>query len=269
MRRGLAPLDSRSLGDALAATEDALLGGRVRLLQPARGHRVTVDTLLLASFAAKARPSPRRLVDLGAASGALALVIASLADVARSELVERDPRLVALGRENLARAGLAGEAWEVDLARGLPAALHGAADLVVANPPYHPRAPAERPDRVRQAAREGELSPFLAAASAALGRRGLAAFVYPARSLSALLAGATARGLAAKRLRFVHARAADPARVALVELRRGREGGLVVEPPLHEWEASGVRSAEVAALVEGRLPLPRSGARQIPSSRSR
>ncbi|MBM4362031.1 MAG: methyltransferase, partial [Deltaproteobacteria bacterium] len=98
--------------------------------------------------------------------------------------------------------------------------------------------------------------------------RGLAAFVYPARSLSSLLAGATARGLAAKRIRFVHARASDPARVALVELRRGREGGLVVEPPLVEWDASGARSPEVAELVEGRL-TPGFAERQTPSNRSR
>jgi tRNA1(Val) A37 N6-methylase TrmN6 len=41
--------------------------------------------------------------------------------------------------------------------------------------------------------------------------------------------------LVPKRLRFVHARNDEPARLALVELRAARPGGLVIEPPLVEW----------------------------------
>jgi hypothetical protein len=49
----------------------------------------------------------------------------------------------------------------------------------------------------------------------------------------------------------VHAFADCAARLALVELRRAKPGGLVVEPPLVEWTARNVRSPEVGALVEG------------------
>ena len=38
-------------------TEDALLGGRVRLLQPARGYRVAIDAVLLAAAMALRVPS--------------------------------------------------------------------------------------------------------------------------------------------------------------------------------------------------------------------
>jgi tRNA1(Val) A37 N6-methylase TrmN6 len=33
----------------------------------------------------------------------------------------------------------------------------------------------------------------------------------------------------------VHARDDEPARLALIELRAARPGGLVIEPPLIEW----------------------------------
>jgi tRNA1(Val) A37 N6-methylase TrmN6 len=77
--------------------------------------------------------------------------------------------------------------------------------------------------------------------------------VYPAPALPELLAAAAASNLVAKRLRFVQAFVTSPARLALVELRRAKPRGLVVEPPLVEWNAPSVRSAEVAALVAGTL----------------
>jgi len=55
-----------------------------------------------------------------------------------------------------------------------------------------------------------------------------------------------------KRLRFVHADASTPARVALIELRRAKPGGLVVLPPLFEWAEKGIRTPEVALILAGK-----------------
>src|SRR5688572_13064356 len=83
-------------------TEDTLLGGRVRLLQPARGHRVGTDAVLLAA-AAPVRPGDL-VIDVGAASGAVGLMIAARV-AAALVFVERDPVLGGLCRRN---AGLNG-----------------------------------------------------------------------------------------------------------------------------------------------------------------
>ena len=56
-------------------TEDALLGGRVRLLQPRRGYRVAVDAVLLA--AAIDAAAGERVLDLGAGVGAVGLCLAA------------------------------------------------------------------------------------------------------------------------------------------------------------------------------------------------
>ena len=58
-----------------APTEDALLGGRIRLLQPPRGYRVAVDAVLLAA-AVDAAPGDR-VLDLGAGVGAVGLCLAA------------------------------------------------------------------------------------------------------------------------------------------------------------------------------------------------
>src|ERR1041385_7667606 len=88
------------------AVRDALFGGALAIWQPVSGYRVNVDTLLLARFAADCRPRARRLVDLGAGVGALALSYAFLARAARVALVEREPTLSDLVQRNLAEANV-------------------------------------------------------------------------------------------------------------------------------------------------------------------
>jgi tRNA1(Val) A37 N6-methylase TrmN6 len=241
-----------SAGASGTAEADALFAGRLTLLQPRRGYRVNVDTLLLAGFATVARPRARRVVDLGAGVGALGLAYAFLGSAGRLDLVERDPVLARLSAENLVRAGATGESHLVDLERdGLPPALRGAADVVLSNPPFFPPEAGTAANGAKRGARSGPLSPFLRASEAALGRRAYAFFAYPAPALPGLLAAASATSLVAKRLRFVHAFATGPARLVLVELRRAKPGGLVVEAPLIEWAAPRIRSPEVAALLAG------------------
>lgn len=237
---------------------DHLFDGALSLREPGRGYRVTVDTLILASFAAEARPRARVLVDLGAGVGALALCLHHLAMVGEMSLVEREASLCDLSRENLAAARRPGVVLCADLADGLPAQLRGVADVVVCNPPFFAEQAGQRGQTLRSRARSGEVSPFLVAAAAALGRRGAAFFVYPAPALADFLASAGRAALVAKRLRLVHAFPHSPARLVLVELRRAKPGGLVVEPPLVEWDAPGIRSAALGRVVSGARAEPRS-----------
>jgi tRNA1Val (adenine37-N6)-methyltransferase len=216
-----------------ATTTDTLLGGALRLLQPKTGYRVNVDSLLLVAFAGPRRVE--RVVDLGAGVGALGLLALKRGIAKRALLIEADPKLVLLARENLLRGGFEGEARELDLTRSKLG--ESALPLVLCNPPYYP-AHSHRPAQsaAKAAARSGDVSPFLRAASATLARKtGRALFSYPAPQLPELLRRAEQVGLVAKRLRFVHAREDQPARLALIELRAARPGGLVVEPPLVEW----------------------------------
>jgi tRNA1Val (adenine37-N6)-methyltransferase len=238
-----------------ATTEDALLEGKLRLRQPADGYRVNVDALLLAAFAAEG-PVAKLAIDLGAGVGSIGLVLHAVGAAHRLILVEREADLVDFARDNLERAKARGEVVRIDLGlERLPATLRERADLVVSNPPFFTEGSARRQKHPQTArARTGSLEPFVLAAARALrGTRGRAVFAYPARSMTELFAAATEAGLVPKRLRLVHARPGEPARLALVELRRARPGGLVVEPPLFEWAGVRARSEELADIVAGRF----------------
>ena len=112
--------------DAVIA-EDALLGGRVRLRQPRRGHRAGTDAVLLAALAA-----PREgetVYDLGAGVGAVGLAIAARA-AARVVFVEREPVLAALCRENIALNRLEARARVIEADLLAPAAARRERGLV-------------------------------------------------------------------------------------------------------------------------------------------
>ena len=132
---------------AAAHTTDTLLHGRLALAQPAHGFRVNLDAVLLAAFAATARP-PRPVrrghppfpaaVDLGAGTGAVGLLLRHAGLVGRCLLVEAEPDLAALARANARANDLAATVpvWEGDLRLALPHDWLGRCHLVVANPPY-------------------------------------------------------------------------------------------------------------------------------------
>ncbi len=67
-------------------TEDAFLGGQLRLLQPKSGHRAGHDAVLLAAATA-ARPG-ERVVDFGAGVGTAGLAVAKRVGGIRLALVE-------------------------------------------------------------------------------------------------------------------------------------------------------------------------------------
>lgn len=205
---------------------------RFTLHQPEKktGYRVNADAFLLADFAG-APKRVRHAVDLGAGVGAVGLSLLHADRAERVSLVEIDETLVPLAARNIEDNGWVhrAEIIHADVAR-----LHANADLVVCNPPYvepgRGRAPAPSVARARQ----GALATFLDCARRILGRRARACFVYPAIEATTLLASLRERGLEPKRLQFVHARLAAPARVLLVECAAGKPGGLVVCPPVIE-----------------------------------
>ncbi len=217
-------------------TRDALHAGRVVLVQPARGHgyRANVDALHLAAFAG-GRGTVRHAWDLGAGVGAVGLSLLFQGSASRVTFVERDPFVASLAESNLIENGWRerGTVLHADVASGdmFP---RGEADLVVSNPPYVPEGRGRPPKAATRSARSGDVLAFLACARVLLARRGRAVFVYPAVELVSFLSAARSRGLEPKRLRFVHGRSGDVARIVLLELAAGKPGGLVVDPPLVE-----------------------------------
>src|SRR5215212_1794711 len=88
-------------------TEDAFLGGQLRLRQLKSGHRAGHDAMLLAA----ATPARRgdRVVDFGAGVGAAGLAVARRVAGIELALVEMDEELAGLARANAAANDIAAD----------------------------------------------------------------------------------------------------------------------------------------------------------------
>jgi len=172
-------------------TDDAVLGGRLRLRQPKRGHRVGHDAILLA--AATAAKAGEHVVEFGAGVGAAGLALAHRQPQATITLVEIDPDLSQLATENAARNGIA-ERVRVLAAdvEALDTRQLAKADRVLMNPPFNdPRRQTVSPDpkrRLAHVAEPGLLTRWMAKAAALLRDRGVVTLIWRADDLDSMLA---------------------------------------------------------------------------------
>ena len=249
-------------------SDDAVLGGALRLLQPRRGHRVGHDAILLA--AASGGASGEHAVDLGAGVGAAGLALARRIPGLRVTLVEVDPALAALAAVNAERNGLADRvrAVALDVAAAsrafagaeLPA---GSADHVLMNPPFHEAGRAQAsPDPVRRrahAASADTLTVWIATARRLLVPGGSLTLIWRADGLAPVLDAIDA-GFGGIVVLPVHARPDAAAVRILVRAVSGSRAPLALRPPLVLAEAGGRPSAAAEAVLRDAVALTMPGA---------
>jgi tRNA1(Val) A37 N6-methylase TrmN6 len=223
---------------ALATTDDAVLGGRLKLLQPFRGHRAGHDAILLAAAA----PSSTHAVDLGAGVGTAGLALLARKAAERVTLVEIDADLAALARENAARNGFkdraevaATDALKLGRKGGAASPAPAGADLVLMNPPFND--PGRRnvsPDPSRRRAHnanDADLDQWASAAERLLAPNGRLVLIHRPEAIEAILATLKGRFGAAE-LIPIFPRADAPAIRLIVRTIKGRRSPPALLPGL-------------------------------------
>jgi tRNA1(Val) A37 N6-methylase TrmN6 len=245
-------------------TDDAVLGGRLRLTQQRRGHRVGHDAILLA--AATGARAGDKVFDLGSGVGAAGLALAVRVPGVAVTLVEIDPALAALAAENIQRNGFESRARVVVLDVASPAEAFaaaglapGAADRVLMNPPFHdPAAQNVSPDpqrRAAHAAAPASLADWIGAAAWLLHSAGTLTMIWRADGLEDVLTALSPRfgGIA---VLPVHGRAAQPAIRVLVRAAKGSRAPLALYPGLALNDENGRPTAAAEAILRDAATLP-------------
>lgn len=228
-------------------TDDAVLDGRLRLLQPRRGHRFGHDAILLA--AATDAHAGERAADFGAGVGAAGLALAIRVPGLNVTLVEREVDLAALAAENARRNGLGDRAGAVALDVTAPAQTFAAAglgagsfDCVLMNPPFHDAARTNAsPQPARRAAHvapPGSLAAWIETAQRLLGPGGRLTVIYRADGLADVLA-ALQPGFGGGALLPIYPKPAAAAIRVIVRAEKGSHGPLNVLPGLTLNDAEG------------------------------
>ena len=184
-------------GPAPALSNDALLDGRVRLVQPADGYRVAIDPVFLA--AAVPAADADAVLDVGAGVGAAALCLASRVAGVKVTGLEAQPDLVRLAAANAQANGCADRVAfvEGDL-RHPPAAMKaGSFDHVMANPPFSEAERGRRPQNASRAAATVEgasLEEWLGFCLGLVRPEGSVTIIHRADRLDGVLAGLAGAG---------------------------------------------------------------------------
>ncbi len=243
-------------------TDDAVLGGRLRLLQPKRGHRIGHDAILLA--AATGGGAGERAIDLGAGIGGAGLALARRIPGLDVTLVEIDPALAALANDNAQRNDLADrvraltcDVEDIDAlaAAGLSA---GGFDRVLMNPPFNdPGRQQSSPDPQRRRAHvadEGLAARWIATAAWLLKPRGVLTLIWRAAALEEVVAALPPAFGAVAVLPVLPRPEAEPIRV-LVRAVKGEAGRLPDYPSLMLNDGAGKPTAAAESILRAALPL--------------
>lgn len=243
-------------------TEDAFLGGKLRLRQPKSGHRAGHDAMLLA--AATPARSGDRVVDLGAGVGAAGLAVAKRVDGINLVLVEIDDRLAELARGNAVSNAIATDLIVLDVTSGAGAfAAAGlsadSVDVVLMNPPFNDAARHRAsPDKTRASAHvaaPATLESWIHASRRILKSGGVLAMIWRADGIAEVLA-ALDHGFGSLEILPVHADVTSPAIRVLVRAVKGGKAPTRIQAALILNDGSARPNRKVEAILAGKEILP-------------
>lgn len=243
-------------------TEDAFLGGRLRLRQPKSGHRAGHDAMLLA--AATSARSGDRVVDFGAGIGAAGLAVARRVAGIELVLVEIDEALAELARGNAASNAIPADVIVLDVtsaadafaASGLPP---DSVDAVLMNPPFNdPVRHRASPDKARETAHvatAATLETWIHAARRILKSGGVLTLIWRADGLAEVLA-AVDGGFGNLAILPVHGDAKKPAIRVLVRAVKGGKAPTQMHAALVLNNESTMPNKQVQDILAGKGVLP-------------
>ncbi|MCL2439497.1 MAG: methyltransferase [Alphaproteobacteria bacterium] len=189
--------------------EDTLLGGKIKLLQPYKGQKVSFDTILLAkSIAPSTRPT--KIADIGAAHAPIALILAHNLPNAQITAVEIDPDLAELAAAN-ATPNI--KVVNADIMN--PPKTLREFDLVITNPPFFTGNPS--PDKSRAAARiEKDLAGWLKNCVKILKNGGELALIHDAGKTAEIAATLTTLKMGNIRILPIFSFKTDPTAIRVI-----------------------------------------------------
>ena len=174
------------------ATDDDFIGGQLKLLQPVKGFRAGVDSVMAAA-AVPARAGDT-VLDVGAGAGVISLTLAKRVAGLRITALEKTDEHVALLQQNIDRNEMTSEvhALQADIFNQLKSPEPNSFHHVVTNPPYYQDgsvqiAPSQEKAEAHAGPR-GFLKEWLYQSVRMLRPGGILTMVYPTAELATVLA---------------------------------------------------------------------------------
>lgn len=201
------------------------------LYQPDSGYCYNSDSILLYGFISRFIPKGRML-DVGAGSGIVGLLVRRDFPEVMLEAVEKQPLYAEFARRNAAINGIEYTLHEGDF---LELGNHGSYDWIVSNPPFYHENVSRSENPILHQARYNvhlPIEPFMFKISKLLRSNGEAAICYDARQFVQLCTACERAGLRVVEVQFVHSKEDRPSTLVMLHLKKNSKAMLNVLPPL-------------------------------------
>lgn len=216
-------------------TDDAFLGGRLRILQPVKGYRAAIDAVSLAA-AVPARAG-EHILDVGLGVGVAGLCVANRVPGVLLTGVEVQSDLVPVARENASRNNIANvTVIEADILKGAADLPQDSFDHVFTNPPFYDFHKAISPPDESKSVSHMHSGPdflehWIHNSVACLKPHGTFTLVHPAEHLQEILS-VLDKEIGSLTIFPLWPGNGKPAKRVIVSGRKGEAGGLRVLPGL-------------------------------------
>ncbi len=234
-------------------TLDTLSTAGIRMLQPRRGYRYSLDSLILAFFLHLQKGGS--VVDLGAGTGVISMILAKRYPACHIVSIEIQKRLYDLLAGNLVLNGLNDQVQ----------AIHGdirkieeyfdpeKTDAVCSNPPFRKvRSGRMNPDPEKAIARhevELILPDLIHAAAYLLKRHGRFFLIYLPERLTDLIVQLRQNSIEPRRMQTIQSFPGTPPVLVMVEAIKGARAGMKMEAPFIIYrDKTGAYSKEMESI---------------------
>ena len=234
--------------------DDLMLNG-LKVIQKQQGFRFGTDSVLLSHFVRVKKGE--RLVELGAGSGAISLLIAGRAAQCTFDLVEIQPDVCDMLRRSIALNAMDARMHlhEMDLKDAPQALGYGRYHVVYINPPYDEMGSAilnaQTPNAIARHETATTIAHIAQSSAGLLQNGGRFYIIQRAERFLPIADALRSAQLEPKRCVFIHAKHDKRAGLFLLECVKGARPGLTFDVPLYVRDESGEISRRVSAIYAG------------------
>jgi len=228
----------------------------IKLYQNRKGYRFSVDALLLYSFVNVKNAG--NIIDLGAGSGVIGLLLAKKYTGAKVLLLELQESLFRLAERNIGINNLQENVHAIlsDIKDVRQVVAPQSYDVIVSNPPFRKpksgRISAGEEKAIARHEMRLNLDDLADAASYLLKARGRFFMIFHPERILEVADALRLKRLEPKRIRFVYNDAGAESRIVMIEAVKGGRAGLKIDNPLYIYDKNGSYTVEVQKIYDFR-----------------
>jgi len=236
-------------------TLDDLIIGGLKLIQPRKGYRFSIDPVLLAHFAGLNKV--KRAIDLGCGNGIIIHLLAALSPELEITGIEIQEQMVERAQRSIAYNGLESRVQIInrdirDIEKYLSP---GSFDLVISNPPFWSPGQGRISSNPEEAIARHELTlsleELIKAAAFLLAPGKSFCIIHRAERLIEIINLCKKYKLLPSRLRAVYSFPGQEAKMVLLEAQKRKQGPFKLLSPLIIYKQPGEYSEEVMSYYYG------------------